>query len=98
MDARLPVNAAVSLQRKTYEGSPNLPVMTLSANSQMQLTLLSGDVKAYAELCIPLAGCLRKEKTIHTWDGLRLGDDLFTPISKDYPLNAVRAAHPPRRP
>jgi hypothetical protein len=94
VDASIPVSAQVALDVRKVDASYTGPALTLSANTKLHLQLLAGEVKAFAEICV--IKCWRKEKSIFTWPGLGSDDNLFTPISKSYPLMAVSAARRPR--
>ncbi len=97
-EVRLPFTAGVKLKTETFYDDEGVPTETLALhltnNAHLSLTLLKGDVKAYAEICY-IFGCNRIEHTIFSWDGVSYDHDLWKPLDKGYPVIALATAQPP---
>lgn len=94
VQASLPVNVTIALSDQLLpSGLPGqlYPSLTLDTSTNLDLTLLSGEVKAYAELCV--VKCFRKEMHLFGWDGVHYRADVFPPLHKSWALQAVQAAH-----
>ena len=93
VQAGLPVQVTIGLSDKTLpSGAPGVfyPSLTLDTSTRLDLTLLSGEVKAFAEICEFV--CFRKEVHLFGWDGIHFGADVFPPLHKSWALQAVQGA------
>ncbi len=97
-EVRLPFTAGVHIKTERFVDSEGVAsdqlALHLTNNAHFKLSLLKGDVKAYAEVCY-LFGCNRIEHVIFSWDGLSYDHDLWKPIDKGYPIIALATAQPP---
>ena len=98
VDVRVPFHAGAHLKSEPFVTDDGLVseqlALHLTNDAKLKLTLLKGDVKAYAEVCY-LFGCKRIEHTIFSWDGLSYDHDLWKPLDKGYPIIALATAQPP---
>lgn len=90
LSTTLAVTDAVTLS----SGGVSVPAVSVKAESDLEIRVLDGDVKAYVEVCFGI--CRRAEKQIYHWNGFDWKHPLFTPLDKSFALTTLaNVARPP---